>query len=75
MTAEYWFNSQDLGITFHKKQLEVKTGGHVSTSHSAVTAITASCDVRPYALRVAGISSGTGRGLCWQAFKGHMDSG
>lgn len=63
MTPEYWFNSQVLRNTFHKKQLAVKTGRHVSASHNPVTAVTAHCDDRHYAPRIAAIASGAARGL------------
>jgi hypothetical protein len=61
MTPEYWFNSLDLRTASHKKQLQVKTDRHVSTSHSAVTAVTVSCEVRPYAPPIPEIALGTGR--------------
>jgi hypothetical protein len=62
MTPEYPFNSQVLRNIFLNKQLTVKTARDVTGSHSAVTAVTASCDVRPYAPRIAEMASGTGRG-------------
>lgn len=62
MTPEYWFNPQVLRNVFHKKQLAVKTGRNVTASPSAVTAVTASCEVQPYIAPIAEIASGTGRG-------------
>jgi len=65
MAPEFLFNSQVLRNTVHKKQPSVKTGRDVTGSHSPVTAVTGSGEIRPYALspRIAKFVSGTGSGV------------
>jgi len=64
MTPECLFNSSVPRNIFQKKQLAVKTGHNVSESHSPVTAVTGSGEIRPYApsSAIARIASGIGKG-------------
>jgi hypothetical protein len=60
MTSEWPFNSQVPSNTFQKNHLVVRFGLDVRASLYAVTAVTASCEVRYYIVVIAEIVSQTG---------------